>query len=86
MNFIPQNNTVLCKQINETKETANVSGIVYEQENLPLYEIVQMSNDFKLVGFAVGDVVVSDSIPTKIKCNDECLYIIKAEHLAARVV
>ena len=85
MSFIPTNNTILCEQIEKSESQADAGGFEYKSEQLPKYKILKKSDDFELAGYEVGDVVITDSIPTKLKSDDKELFLIRAEHVAGKV-
>lgn len=85
MSFIPTNNTILCEQIEKLESQVEISGFAYKSEQLPKYKILKKSDDFELAGYEAGDVVITDSIPTKFKSDEQDLFIIRAEHVAGKV-
>ena len=64
MEVIPENGTVLCEQINQTKHQAEESGICYEKEEFPVYRILSICDGEKT--WQVGDHIVCDSTGTKL--------------------
>lgn len=86
MNFCPMNGTVLCKQLNETETTIVSSGILYKKEELPIYEIISVGGILDKYNFKVGDKIISNSIPTKLKTDEGTFYLIKQEYIAGKVI
>lgn len=83
MKLVAQNDNVVCRQINKTHETEN-SLIVYEKENLPIYEIVDVSCKLK-DKYSVGDNIICNSTGTKVDVDNCILFIFKEENIAGKV-
>jgi hypothetical protein len=90
--IIPQNGCVLCKQVVANVEEVENRGLVYVSENVPIYEVLKISNPPSLVGISdelnlkVGDLIVCNSIGTKVQVNDsEVLWLFKQENIAAKI-
>lgn len=82
MKIIPQNNTVLCECVSKQK-TQITSHIIYEQEHIPEYKIIDSSltsNDF-----FIGDIIICNSTGTKIKTEDGYKYIFTYESIIGKV-
>jgi len=84
MSFVPLRDTVLCRKIVSEKEKSVESGIAYEKENLPLYEVIQVGREVSSVKLSAGDVIVTNSIPTPLSKDDK-LYLISEKYIAAIV-
>lgn len=82
----PHNGTVLCKMINQKDHLANEKGIVYNKEELPIYEIVELGELSDKYDFKVGDKIASNSIPAKLKTDDDTYYLIRQEYIAGKVI
>ena len=91
-NIVPQNGHLLCKMIvGKTKQT---SGFVCDVENIPIYEILALSDPPNLS--EIGDGLLKLKIGDKIVCNstgtlvqdgeNEVLYLFKLENVAAKVI
>lgn len=83
MKLIPQNNTVLCKCINEDKKIVSSGAFTYEKEDLAQYEIIEsaLSTD----DFNVGDVIICNSTGTKVKLADEYQYIFTYDTIVGKI-
>lgn len=83
MEIVPENGTVLCEQINETKHRAEESGVFYEKEELPLYRIISACAGDK--DWRAGDVIVCDSTGTRLAFSGKVQYLFKTENIAGRI-
>ena len=83
MRVHPTSDYLLCKQLNKKESEASVNGFVYTQENILQYQIADMSIKVKTNGkFKDGDVVLVNSIPTKVKVPDGAeFYLVKEENI-----
>jgi len=87
MKLHPHNGTVLCKLLNKKEHLAKEHGIVYNKEELPIYEIVEFGELDSKYDFKVGDKIVSNSEPTRLKVSeDETFWLIKQEYIAGKVM
>lgn len=87
MKIHPHNGTVLCKMTNQKEHLAKEQGIVYNKEELPIYEIVELGELDSKYDFKVGDKIVSNSEPTRLKVSeDETFWLIKQEYIAGKVM
>lgn len=82
---IPHNNAVLCKQLNNSTNEDKKDGIVFQRENLPLYEVVAVGENVKKIQLDVGDVIVSNSQPTKFNLDGTMFFLIHDDHIAGKV-
>jgi hypothetical protein len=82
--YTPHNNVVLCKKIVREKQNVIEDGLVYEIDELPIYEVIKIGE--KLNHFTMlkpGDKIISNSIPTRL---DDELYLIREEYIAGKIV
>ena len=84
--FEPHNDVVFCKMLNKEKQQVAEGSIVYEKEDLPIYEILKLGELKNFKDLVVGDKIVSNSIPTKIVQNDQTYYLIREEYIAGKVI
>ena len=80
MIFVPANGTVLAKPAPE--ESRRGGGIIYDEPELPFFEILAVSGDEDF--WEVGDMVVSNSTGTKVVDGSSDMYLFKSENLVAR--
>lgn len=84
MKLKPQNDSVLCIRLNEPKRDTTEGGIFFKKEELPEYKIV--ASRLKVdSAFKEGDVIITNSIPTKLSADGTIYYIVKAEHIAGKI-
>jgi co-chaperonin GroES (HSP10) len=86
MIILPQNNYILCKQINQTKHEDSTSKIIYEKEELPIYEIIDIGknlNDFK---FNIGDNVICCSTGTKLKIEKDIYFLFDEKNIVGKIL
>lgn len=83
MKVLPENGTVLCEQINETRHEDASSGFVYEKEELPVYRVVSAAPDAE--AWKPGDEIVCDSTGTRLKTPEGVKYLFKTENIAGRI-
>ena len=84
MKAIPQNNYVLCRQTNETKHQTT-GTIVYEKEELPVYEIIDISRNLDDLRFNVGDCIICNSTGTKLNLKDNVQYLFNIENIVGKI-
>lgn len=84
MNITPENGTVLCEQVNETRHRAEESGICYEKEELPVFRIFSVCQNEKT--WRPGDCIVCDSTGTKLVFSGKVQYLFKTENIAGRIL
>ena len=90
--IIPQNGHLLCKMVEG--KTKTTTGFVCEVENIPIYEILALSDPPSLAGIGdgllklkIGDKIVCNSTGTKVEDgNNEILFLFKLENVAAKVI
>lgn len=85
MTVVPHNNAVLCKQLNNSSTEVAKAGIVFQRENLPLYEVVSIGENVKKIDLEVGDVIVTNSQPTKFNLDGIMFSLIHDDHIAGKV-
>lgn len=84
MIILPQNNYILCKQINQTKHEDSTSKIIYEKEELPIYEIIDVMKNEDLC-FNIGDKIICNSTGTKVNLENTLLYLFNVENVVAKI-
>lgn len=84
MKAIPQNNYVLCKQINETKHQT-IGLFIYEKEELPIYEIINIGEKINDFSFNVGDNVICCSTGTKIILDSNTYYLFDKNNIVGKI-
>ena len=85
MKLHPHNGTVLCKMTNQKEHLESNGGVVYNKTELPIYEIVEVGGLLENYSFEVGDKIISNSEPTRLKVGDETFWLIKQEYIAGKV-
>lgn len=85
MKVKPHNGKVLCKCLNDTKHEATECNVVFQKEELPLYEIIDVGDVPIEYGFNVGDVIVSNSTPTRLNLEGTILWLIDKDNIAGKV-
>lgn len=83
--FIPHNDVVLCKMLNSSQQQVQEGSIVYQKEDLPVYEILQLGELKNFSELKAGDKIVSNSIPTKIVDDSGTFYLIREEYIAGKI-
>lgn len=83
MDFQPLRGTVVCEKIVPEKKSVVENGIAFETEQLPLYKILKIGKEVKNTDLKVGDVLVTDSIPTPL-VKDK-IYLLSEKYIAAAV-
>lgn len=84
MKAIPQNNYVLCKQINETKHQT-IGTIIYEKEEVPIYEIIDISRNLDNLRFNIGDYIICNSTGTKVNLKNSTQYLFNIENIVGKI-
>lgn len=82
MKFIPYYGTIVCKQIVKQHDTKESSGIVYEAEQLPIYEVQEIGILSSSLDLSVGDKILTNSIPTKL---EDDLVLVREEYVAGKI-
>ena len=86
MQLKPQSDYFLCQKTIQDEQQVCKNGLFYVQQNLPEYEIVEMSIALKLKSqFHVGDRVMSNAVPTKVKISDNVYFLIKEENVIGKI-
>ena len=85
--IIPQNNYVVCKCITNNKKTL-ASGFVYETNDVPLYEVVEISKNFKhsTIQLNIGDVIRTNSSGTTANLNNIEYILFEADNIVGKVI
>ena len=89
MKILPFNNYVLCKPLNKNKQTKQAGNIVFEADDLVIYEVLDMriKSDKQLpIQLRIGDKVISNATGTTIYDNDDKYVLINIDNVAAKVV
>jgi len=81
----PINGFVLCKLANAKEHKVEEKGIVYQKSEFPIYEVVKSSPLSIGIDLASGDMIATNSVPTKVKIEDQELYLISQDYIAAKV-
>lgn len=86
-NIIPQNDSVLCKCISEKEKTIKGTSFKYESNDLLEYKVIAIGPKASesVIDLHEGDVIISNSTGTLIKCNDESYYAFKLENIVAKI-
>ena len=86
--LVPIKNSVVCKRITEKTTLKNVNGILFRQDNVDLYEILDFSVDKdKTFDFKIGDIVMSCSTGDEIEINkDDVVFLFKIENIMCKVL
>lgn len=82
---VPHNDAVLCKRANAPMHEDATSNIVFQQEELPMYEVIAIGDSVKSIVLNVGDVIVTDAQPTKFCLEGTMLFLVRDEHIAGKV-
>lgn len=84
LDIVPQNGHVLCKRIVDETEDADLGGIFCSKTNVPVYEVIKISNPPTLAEISdelklkVGDRIVCNSTGTQVQNGeDEVLWLFK---------
>ena len=80
----PHNKTVICELANKAKHEEEVHGFVYEQQDVPVFKVISVSQDL-CDEWKIGDLVLADCTPTKIVVDSHDYYIIRSEHIAGKL-
>lgn len=85
MTIYPQNNYVLCKQLNHTKHEDSTSKIIYEKEEVPIYEIIDISRNLDDLRFNIGDHIICNSTGTKVNLKNNTQYLFNIENIIGKI-
>lgn len=85
--IIPQNNYVVCKCITNNKKTL-ASGFVYETNDIPLYEVIEISKNFdrSIVDINIGDVIRTNSSGTSANLDNNEYILFEANTIMGKVI
>lgn len=79
----PVNGYILCEKVVQEQDS---EVFIYNKESLPLYKIIQIYKDPICEKFEVGDIIVTNSIPTEINVSDTIkVYLIKEEYISCKI-
>lgn len=79
----PVNGYILCEKVVQEQDS---EVFIYNKESLPLYKIIQIYKDHICEKFEVGDIIVTNSIPTEINVSDTIkVYLIKEEYISCKI-
>ena len=85
MTLHPQKAPGVRKMNNQKEHLANDKGIVYSKTELPIYEIVEIGDLTVCNDLKVGDRIISNSEPTRLKVECDVFWLIKQEYIAGKV-
>ena len=86
MKAIPHNGYLLCKPVSNSHHEVVESGIAYQREELPVYEVISVgdaSDDFR---FTEGDRIIVNSIPTKLNLEGTMLFLVNKDNIVGKVL
>ena len=86
MKAIPHNGYLLCKLASRSQHEVVESGIAYQREELPVYEVISVGDvpdDFR---FTEGDKIIVNSIPTKLNLEGTMLFLVNKDNIAGKVL
>lgn len=86
MKAVPHNGYLLCKLTSSSHQEVVESGIAYQREELPVYEVISVGDvpdDFR---FTAGDKIIANSIPTKLNLEGTMLFLVNKDHVAGKVL
>jgi len=89
MKILPFNNYVLCKPLNKNKKTKQVGNIVFEVDDLVIYEVLDMriKTDKELpIILKIGDKVISNATGTSIYDKDDRYVLLNIDNIVAKVI
>lgn len=86
MTLKPQSDYLLCLQKNLTKQEKESNGLFFTEESIPEYEIVDMTIAAKMSSnLHVGDVILSNAVPTKAVVEDKTYFLVKVENAVCKL-
>ena len=87
LTIIPQNNYVLCKCITDNKKMLS-SGFVYETNDIPLYEVIEISKNFdrSIVDINIGDIIRTNSSGTSANLDNNEYILFEANTIMGKVI
>ena len=85
--IIPQNNYVVCKCVTNNKKTL-ASGFVYETNDIPLYEVIEISKNFdrSIVDINIGDIIRTNSSGTSANLDNNEYILFEANTIMGKVI
>lgn len=86
MKVIPLPNYIICELITDTDQTVKENGVIFKKEELPLYRVVDISKLTLNINIRIGDIIIINSVPTKVHIDDKYYYLINQEHIAGFVI
>ena len=79
----PVNGYILCEKVVQEQ---NSSVFIYDSNPLPVYKIFQIYIDDICEKFSVGDIIITNSIPTEINVDEnKKYYLIKEEFISCKI-
>jgi len=84
---VPGDGVIVCRLLNEKENYVSESGITYLKQELPLYEVLAVGKlDFKMLSLKPHDVIVINSIPTKVVlASDNVQWLVHQENVVGKV-
>lgn len=86
MDFQPLQDTVLCEKIVDNVAKVDTGTFVYEKECVPEYKIIKLGDKLKNKNLKVGDVVTTNSIPTKVSNGEKEYYILSEKYICGTLL
>ena len=84
--IIPQNDSVLCICTTDKTKTTE-SGFVYESNDVPLYEVISISNNIKNdLDLIEGDVIRVNSTGTPITLDNVDYILFNIKNVIGKVI
>lgn len=83
MQFIPIDNYILCKKIVDSH--MEESTILYKKEELPIYQVINISKKIENPFISVGNCVIIESTGTLIKYNDKEYYLVNVDNIIGKI-
>lgn len=82
----PQSDYLLCVQRVPKYVECCENGLYYSEENMPEYEVIETSITTKMHDyFHIGDVILINSVPTKVSFDNEDYFLIKEENIIGKI-
>ena len=86
MDVTPLQDTVLCEKVVDSIKKEEKGTIIYEKECVPEYKILKLGDKLKNTSLKVGDVIMTDSIPTKVSDGKTTYYIISEKYICGSIL
>lgn len=83
MKLIPQNDIVLCEQVNQYEKTTG-TGFVYKSNDLPLYRVESVGPNVKM-HLTVDDIIIANATGTKAVVDGVEHFLFKEENIMGKV-